>query len=393
MAADSSDLETMVRSLVIEGITDSLSRHLQSGNCIGYKFKDGGQSRIDSMQSAIEAGGFDFWYLTVQIDMRPGVILGQDSIEPPTIMTWIPIGYGGGIKQRIKFSHKTMKTRERYVIQILNPQVPGYLFAPFVYQKPNVNDYNTFKGCRETCEVEHLSPSSLGVYEWWQTFTCVVCGKIYLCECFRTAVEQHALSVNPLPASQKGTMIRNFLATIECAVYLPEICHLCTGTVSDLFFCHPMYGSQIMVRYGAYIQKTAIERNISERDAENHVRDIIGSPHIGEGWVNETQLYRLVKSVLPDHEVMREATPDWLGKLRLDIFVPSLNLAIEYQGEQHFRPIELFGGESGFQRTLQRDVRKKRLCKENGVKLLYFKYNEVLSKATVAEKLNSIIQQ
>ena len=107
--------------------------------------------------------------------------------------------------------------------------------------------------------------------------------------------------------------------------------------------------------------------------------------------MSETQLYKLVALMFSDYEVIREASPDWLGNQRLDIFIPSLNIAIEYQGEQHFKPIELFGGAEGLHKTRERDKRKKRLCHENKVKLVLFKYNESLNQENVERKLKSHI--
>lgn len=64
--------------------------------------------------------------------------------------------------------------------------------------------------------------------------------------------------------------------------------------------------------------------------------------------------------------------PNWLGRQRIDFYVPRYNVAIECQGEQHFKPIEYFGGEESFKYNLERDERKRVLCNENGIKLLYF---------------------
>ena len=84
---------------------------------------------------------------------------------------------------------------------------------------------------------------------------------------------------------------------------------------------------------------------------------------------------------------------DWLGRQSLDFYLPDYNIAIECQGEQHFKPIEYFGGEEIFLVQKERDIRKKRLCKENKIKLLYYsniKYN----KSIIIDKkilLNTII--
>ena len=61
----------------------------------------------------------------------------------------------------------------------------------------------------------------------------------------------------------------------------------------------------------------------------------------------------------------------WLGRQHLDIYIPELKIAVEYQGRQHSEPVEFFGGQEAFEKNLERDARKKRLCDENGVNLLY----------------------
>ena len=48
----------------------------------------------------------------------------------------------------------------------------------------------------------------------------------------------------------------------------------------------------------------------------------------------------------------------WLNRQRLDFFLPDYNIAIEYQGEQHFKPIKYFGGEKRFIDRIERDKKK-----------------------------------
>ena len=64
----------------------------------------------------------------------------------------------------------------------------------------------------------------------------------------------------------------------------------------------------------------------------------------------------------------------WLGKLSLDFYLPEYNIAIEYQGKQHFKPIDYFGGEKAFEENYKRDIKKYNLCKKQGINLLYFTY-------------------
>lgn len=62
----------------------------------------------------------------------------------------------------------------------------------------------------------------------------------------------------------------------------------------------------------------------------------------------------------------------YVGSLALDFYLPDLNVAIECQGEQHFRPIEYFGGEANFEKVSKRDAIKKEYCEQHGITLLYY---------------------
>jgi hypothetical protein len=87
---------------------------------------------------------------------------------------------------------------------------------------------------------------------------------------------------------------------------------------------------------------------------------------------------------------------DWLktgnktGKQELDIWIPELKLAIEYDGEQHFRPVSVFGGEEGFERTKARDAMKNVKVAQHTDDISYFvrfSYMDDLSRERVIDKL------
>lgn len=104
-------------------------------------------------------------------------------------------------------------------------------------------------------------------------------------------------------------------------------------------------------------------------------------------WLSEFSLYLLVKSYYSD--TIYQYRSNWLGLQSLDIFIPSLNLAIEYQGEQHFHPVDLFGGAEQFQITQERDKRKRELCIQNNIKLIFWNYEESIDNSTLYAKLLS----
>ena len=50
------------------------------------------------------------------------------------------------------------------------------------------------------------------------------------------------------------------------------------------------------------------------------------------------------------------------------------NLLIEYQGIQHFKPIDTFGGEERFKYQQEKDNIKRAFAKENNIKLIEIPY-------------------
>lgn len=94
------------------------------------------------------------------------------------------------------------------------------------------------------------------------------------------------------------------------------------------------------------------------------------------GKKSEPALFNFIKNKFKDEDIISQGRPDWLKRQSLDIFFPKYNIAIEYQGKQHFKSYKFFGGDLQFNKTLERDIRKYNLCLENNCKLFYFTYQE-----------------
>ncbi|MEP1441851.1 MAG: hypothetical protein ABJK39_02450 [Hyphomicrobiales bacterium] len=124
------------------------------------------------------------------------------------------------------------------------------------------------------------------------------------------------------------------------------------------------------------------------RQAENALRTDKGLPRVGEGWVSETQLYYQLKDEFKSIQVIQHARPSWLGRQHLDVYLPELSVAVEFQGEQHDRPIEFFGGQKAFEENQKRDKRKRAACKRNNIKL--FEVREGYDLNQLLEEIKSI---
>ena len=63
-------------------------------------------------------------------------------------------------------------------------------------------------------------------------------------------------------------------------------------------------------------------------------------------------------------------------KLPFDFYIPNLNMCIEYDGIQHFYPVEQFGGEKAFQECQLNDSIKNEFCKTANIMLLRIRYDQ-----------------
>ena len=105
-------------------------------------------------------------------------------------------------------------------------------------------------------------------------------------------------------------------------------------------------------------------------------------------------LENTVKKFLEENEIIFEYQKHfkWLGLQSLDFYLPKYKIAIECQGVQHFKAIDLFGGEEGYKSNLERDERKRKLCEENGVKLLYYSNLGIEYPYKVCEDLDLLLE-
>lgn len=62
--------------------------------------------------------------------------------------------------------------------------------------------------------------------------------------------------------------------------------------------------------------------------------------------------------------------------LLVDFYLPKEKTIIEYNGQQHYHPVSIFGGEDSFLLQQERDITLRQYCSENGINLIEIPYNE-----------------
>jgi hypothetical protein len=324
-------------------------------------FGTGDDGRYLSLQEYIDSlDGMIFFNNRIDVYVKKTAELSIEGVILPDFLELIPAYYGCDNCLEVRISAGKARTSINLIKLRVDKSILKEIFIQF-------NDINI------------LLPSRLDVGEWRQTFYNKITGDVFFCDCFKNVIEKLG--------HHERTRHQHVRKALTNTQYKKSICHLCRNEPSDLFYCHPMYGSVLKVKYGAYIKKASLELDIEEREAENLIREKLGVPKIGEKWINETMLYKYIVMLFPDYEVQREASPEWLEGQRFDIYIPALALAIEYQGEQHFKPVNLFGGEKGFEKTKARDKIKLEKCRKNGVSLVYFSYKDNLTEKFISKKL------
>jgi hypothetical protein len=129
---------------------------------------------------------------------------------------------------------------------------------------------------------------------------------------------------------------------------------------------------------GTYVDHSNMMWNLWNKNYSTPQHTVIDKkPFESKG---ETECRRVIEKLtgkpFPKHR------PDFLKNnvtgghnLELDCYNPDLKIAVEYNGEQHYKYIPYFHrNRDAFYNIKYRDEMKNRLCKENGVKLITVPY-------------------
>lgn len=107
-------------------------------------------------------------------------------------------------------------------------------------------------------------------------------------------------------------------------------------------------------------------------------------------WKGEYEMYLLAKKLYPD--AIYQYHCEWLGRQSLDVYIPSISVGIEYQGIQHYEPVDHFGGKDAYLHRVELDNQKRQLCTANNVKLLEWRYDSPLTKNALSKQIKLLLK-
>jgi hypothetical protein len=276
--------------------------------------------------------------------------------------------------------YKTLKTFDKYNIRLRDTALPTKYLIPIR------NKFSTTCNCPSECLQSYIENH----WDWAIQFVCRICGKVYFCSCFQEAMIKHLKEAIRLSGNYSNEGWPNrFIKVYKQAEFRSSICHICRKVPSDLEYCSEMYGSKFVERYGPYIKRLAFEEEIDLHHAEDKLRDLLGIQRSGK-WISEIELYNFIKELLLNERVIHQARTLWLKPQTLDIYIPNLKIGVEYQGIQHFEPVDYFGGEKAFKKTKELDERKLKICNQNNITLIYFLYTEEINKLLIKKRFRKI---
>ncbi len=103
----------------------------------------------------------------------------------------------------------------------------------------------------------------------------------------------------------------------------------------------------------------------------------------------EDQLFVLLKEYFPGKKIIKEYP--LLNKLRVDFYIPDINAAFEYDGEQHDKYNSFFyKDKSDFYIAQNRDEQKKNICDKLGINLFRFNYKDKLTLGLFANRYEDL---
>lgn len=328
---------------------------------------------------ALAKSGYETYYLEARFTTAPGDEVSAVDVSARGFQL-LAFSYGVGVKEAWQLKIKALKTQTIHVLRLNHVRLPGPFFSDIL------RDVRASGGVDQPL-LANFQPDS--TVRHVVSFDHMLDGRRLFCSCakryhHRRVCEARAVEGQFVPDSWP----QRTRALLDRAKYVDGLCHLCVARAHSEEEVMRRYGSEFEREFEAYVPQVAFDLGCDAKTAREQVKQLLGLSR----WVREAELYRVLQALFPDHVVLREASPAWLGRMRLDMYLPRLGLAVEHQGEQHYRPIAAFGGEAAHAQVVARDQAKRELCRQNGVHVVDVRFDAPISAVAMRKRLERFLR-
>ena len=277
------------------------------------------KAEISKINKDIEILG-DFVNTTTKIKCKCKICNHQWSVKPYSLL----IGYGCPKCAKKKLAEKNTRTNEEFIEDIS-------IIAP------HIKILGKYTSCNDRIKVK----CSICGYEW-----------------------------NPVAAT----------------LYKLKKCPNCSGTRKKTHdeFIDELYkinkNITVLEKYDGIHKKIKCSCNICNNIwtvEPNSLLQGTGCPNCGTKSHGEEKIRKfLIENKINFEQQYKNKNLKGIGKksLSYDFYLPDYNLFIEYQGIQHYKPIDFFGGEKSFKNQQKNDELKRMYAKKNSIELLEISY-------------------
>lgn len=328
--------------------------------------------------------GYHTWYATIIFATH--IDDGVENLEIATNgVELIPYDFAAWeVHRRTALKVRAMKRQIKHEFRVNFLRLGGAFFKEI---EDKLRDNECYQ--KKPSLIANLSPGPVIQGYRLVSFDDEITGLRKYCSCakeFHQSVLNNALF--KVPNYVAGSWPGIVVSMLKNALYEDDLCHLCLAKRNSIEEAVDRYGKSVEQNFEAYVDQVCYDLTVDQKTAKAEVKLLLGLSR----WVREAELYRIIRELFPNARVLREASPKWLGRMRFDIYLPDLNLAIEHQGAQHYHSIKIFGGEDAHRRVLELDGLKRKLCEENGIEVVDVRYDAPLTKAAIRHRLQRYLK-
>lgn len=118
----------------------------------------------------------------------------------------------------------------------------------------------------------------------------------------------------------------------------------------------------------------------------------VGCPHCKESH-GESYIRKFLEDnkidFIPQYKINSKSLPNVRRDFRVDFYLPKRNMIIEFNGEQHYQPINIFGGEEVYVKQVERDNALRKYCYDYDIELIEISFKDInVVEKILAQKLN-----